>query len=912
MKKTTLFARLLAGTMVVFFLMGGGVSCSDGSDKDNTPETKYYTVTFDSNGGSEVKPQTVEEGKTATKPSDPTKEGYIFDAWYVEGGNSFDFASAITADIKLVAKWKDPNKEYCTVTFKESDGKESTQSVVKGEKATKPTTDPKKDGYTFLGWYNGDTVFDFSTPITNNIALTAKWEQITSSGDEEGDKKPDGGEDNPAFGIDPSKPSEPLATPPDPIINSAANGPIITKASAGELETAYITWTAADNAKWYNVYVRSDAGEWTQLDGPLVREYKDYFRADALGLAAGTYDMKVVPVNGEDKEATKYASEATGITVYAHERAGYAFTGGNVPGAYNMDGTLKTGAQVVYITAATAKTVTATVNGAEVTGFQAILDARQKGGAQPPLCIRIVGTINASDLDKMSSSSEGLQIKGKSESQPAENITIEGVGNDGTIKDFGMLLRACRNDEIRNLGILNCMDDGVSIDTDNSHLWVHNLDIFYGKKGSGDKAKGDGALDTKNSSLITHSYNHFWDCGKCNLQGMKSEAKDTRITYHHNWYDHSDSRHPRIRTATVHIYNNYYDGNAKYGVGVTMGASAFVEKNYFRSTAAMRPMMSSMQGTDATGDGTFSDESGGMIKSFGNKYDCTSSNLKLMTQKDTAADNIDCYEASSRDEKVPATYKTKSGSTTYNNFDTAADMYTYEVDTPEQAKEKVERYAGRVGGGDLKWEFDNATEDKNYGIIPGLSAKVIDYTGSVVKIGGGTTSTTPGTGGSTGEGSGDKEEEKPPVTPPAPEGAVGSLTFTGTSLTPISKGITFTLTNGSKDAGGIDFYPSSGKVKVLKMENDTKVTFKTIGSETETYTCTVAYFNGNGDSGIVFTSDAGSETKDITIAGSASDKNALGGTTANETFVLKGNTEYTMSKKAGGKQFGVVSITITE
>ena len=120
-----------------------------------------------------------------------------------------------------------------------------------------------------------------------------------------------------------------------------------------------------------------------------------------------------------------------------------------------------------------------------------------------------------------------------------------------------------------------------------------------------------------------------------------------------------------------------------------------------------------------------------------------------------------------------------------------------------------------------------------------MSAKVIDYTGSVVKIGGGTTSTTPGTGGSTGEGSGDKEEEKPPVTPPAPEGAVGSLTFTGTSLTPISKGITFTLTNGSKDAGGIDFYPSSGKVKVLKMENDTKVTFKTIGSETETYTCTM-------------------------------------------------------------------------
>lgn len=748
MKKTTLFARLLAGIMTVFFLMGGGVSCSDGSDKDNTPETKYYTVTFDSNGGSEVKPQTVEAGKVATKPDDPTNGDYIFDAWYVEGGNSFDFASAITADIKLVANWKDPGKEYCTVTFKESsDDKGTTQSVEKGTAATKPT-DPTKEGYTFLGWFVGEDAFDFSTQIPNDITLTAKWEAVAT--------KPGDGDDNPTPGTDPSKPSEPLEEPSKPVITGPVAGkPTITKASAGELETAYVEWTSNnDNAKWYNVYVKSTgAGEWTQLDGPLVRQYGDYFRADALGLAEGTYDMKVVPVSGEDTEASEYASEATGITVKAHERAGYAFTGGNVPGAYNMDGTLKTGAQVVYVTAATAKTVTATVNGATVTGFQAILDARQKKGIeQSPLCFRIVGTVTASDLDKMSSSAEGLQIKGNSASNPAENITIEGVGSDGTIKDFGMLLRNCRNDEVRNLGILNCMDDGISIDTDNSHLWIHNNDIFYGKGGSGDKAKGDGALDTKGSTLITHSYNHFWDCGKCNLQGMDGEKTDYRITYHHNWYDHSDSRHPRIRTATVHVYNNYFDGNAKYGVGVTMGASAFVENNYFRSTAAMRPMMSSGQGTDATGDGTFSGESGGMIKSFGNKYDCTPSNLKLMTQKTTSADNIDCYEATSRAEKVPDTYKTKSGGTTYNNFDTAADMYEYSVDTAEQAREKVVRYAGRVGGGDLKWEFDNATEDKNYSIIPGLKSAVTGYTASVVKIGGGTASTTPGSNTGTGEG----------------------------------------------------------------------------------------------------------------------------------------------------------------
>lgn len=550
-------------------------------------------------------------------------------------------------------------------------------------------------------------------------------------------------------GKDPSKPSDPIGTPDDPVIEGPVQGGVkITKPSAEQkytpqLETAYVEWEAAENAKWYNVYYSPAGAEnWTKLDAPLIRQYKadenhanNYYRADAIGLKAGEYDMKVVPVAGDDSESAQYAATVKKMTVYAHERFGYAFTENCVPGAYNLDGTLKTGAQVVYVTAETAKTVTATVNGTQYTGFQTILDAYQKGSSDP-IAFRVVGRVSASDMDHLTSTGEGLQIKGNGVSKPAENVTIEGVGNDGSFKDFGMLLRNCKNVEVRNLGIINCIDDGISIDTDNYHLWVHNNDIFYGKNGGGDKAKGDGALDTKQSSLITHSYNHFWDCGKCNLQGMKSEYDNTRITYHHNWYDHSDSRHPRIRSATVHIFNNFFDGNAKYGVGVTYGASAFVENNYFRSTAQMKPMMSSQQGTDAAADkGTFSGESGGMIKAYGNVFDCSASNLKLLTQNDTTADNIDCYLATSRTEKVPATYKTKVGGTTYNNFDTASDMYEYTVDTPEQARDKVMTYAGRVDGGDFKWTFDNVTQDPNYAIIPELGTAVLNYDDKILKIG---------------------------------------------------------------------------------------------------------------------------------------------------------------------------------
>ena len=632
---------------------------------------------------------------------------------------------------------------------------------------------------------------------------------------------------------------------PPVIVNKDLEGAVeIIATSQSELEEAYVTWKIDKNAKWYNVYIKaSGSANYTKLDAPLVRKYSDYFRADAVGLAKGTYDFKVVPVLTDGTEADeKYAAEATKINVKSHQRYGYAFIDGNVPGAYNMDGTLKANAQVIYVTAANAKTVKATVNGAEVTGFQSILDARQKGGEQPPISIRIVGTVTKDDLDHISSSAEGLQIKGKSKSAPAENITIEGIGSDGTIKDFGMLMRNCSNDEVRNLGILNCMDDGISIDTDNSHLWIHNNDIFYGKGGSGDKAKGDGALDTKNSTLVTHSYNHFWDCGKCNLQGMTSEDSDTRITYHHNWYDHSDSRHPRIRTATVHVFNNYFDGNAKYGVGVTMGASAFVENNYFRSTAMMRPMMSSLQGTDidksydSKNTGTFSGENGGVIKAFGNTYD--SPNTRLVPYSAANSVEFDCYEASSRDEKVPASVKAKVGGTSYNNFDTASDFYKYEVESAEDAKETVQRYAGRVDGGDLKWEFDNATEDGNYDIIPGLRAAVTDYKSSVLAIGEGATGTVVG-GGDNGNG-GDNNQ--------------GGDNGNGDNNDTVTGGITSNFVGGKPSNSLISVANGNEKKKVnvtihainqtftsgLKLQKTTSITFTT----TEKMTLTL-YFDGS-------------------------------------------------------------------
>ena len=254
----------------------------------------------------------------------------------------------------------------------------------------------------------------------------------------------------------------------------------------------------------------------------LIRQYKSYYRADVLGLKAGTYSVKVVPVNAEGTEIAG-ANTASNLVVKSYNREGFAHFKYDGVGAYNNDGTLKAGAKVLYITAKTAKTVSTTVNTGKpetITGLQAIIDAYQKGEDTTPIVFRIIGKVSLSDLDHTSSSEEGLQIKGKG-AHSVMNMTFEGVGDDATVYGFGFLLRNTKSVEFRNFAIMRCLDDAMSLDTNNSHVWIHNMDLFYGKKGSAaDQAKGDGTVDIKgDSKYVTVAYNRFWDNGKASMCG---------------------------------------------------------------------------------------------------------------------------------------------------------------------------------------------------------------------------------------------------------------------------------------------------------------------------------------------------------------------------------------------------------
>lgn len=159
MKQKKLWILVLA---FVLLLSAGLAGCG-------TKEAKKYRVTF---AGEDItiQAQEVEEGKTATKPADPTREGYLFDNWYL-GDTVYTFTEKVTEDITLTAKW---TATY-SVTFEGEGISIPAQQVVTGQTATKPA-DPTREGYTFGGWYLGGTLYTFTEAVTESIVLTAKWE----------------------------------------------------------------------------------------------------------------------------------------------------------------------------------------------------------------------------------------------------------------------------------------------------------------------------------------------------------------------------------------------------------------------------------------------------------------------------------------------------------------------------------------------------------------------------------------------------------------------------------------------------------------------------------------------------------------------------------------------------------------
>lgn len=706
--KKKIIGGITLGLLGVFSLASCNLTITDntknqdqtdsGSDSDTKTET--FTITFDSKGGSSVTSQTVKKGNKATKPTDPTRSGYTFAGWYKEEAytNEFNFeTTTITYDRTLYAKWTqnssgggESTTQY-TVTFNANGHgtAPAAQIISKGGKITKPT-DPTATGYTFVGWYKEASCinsWNFSTDtVSGATTLYAKWTQNTTpttnytvTFNVNGHGTAPSSQTIVSGGMV-TKPTDPSADnytfvgwykeaactnawnfSTDTVTSTttlyakwtqnSSSGELTITNTVGYNEAIYFTFNPASghtNSTDYTVlYKKSSETEssYTSINSELVRINNGTGRADILGLTPSNYDIKIQSPYG--------TKEVKNIEVVAQDRSGYAhfgYTSGI--GAYNDDGTLKTGTTIYYVTEDNKNNVDGNNN--------SIVNILKN--ASGPLCIRILGRIGAatwnsptyapSEYDAATTSTirgnngsylalqnydesdiisggfnslntstysklNGLTNKIKYDSSKKEfdsyynmadisnksNITVEGIGEDAEIFQWGFTWKNCSSIEVKNITFSDYTEDACSFEASTSdkdltsysaftskNIWVHNNTFNIGKNywdvcSEQDKHDGDGATDFKRQAFVTLSYNRYNNNHKTGLVGGGDTQITAAITFHHNYYNQCQSRLPFARQANMHMYNNFYNASSNNNMQIYAGAYAFIENCYFKNVS---------------------------------------------------------------------------------------------------------------------------------------------------------------------------------------------------------------------------------------------------------------------------------------------------------------------------------------
>ncbi|MGN1317518.1 MAG: polysaccharide lyase family 1 protein [Lachnospirales bacterium] len=434
-------------------------------------------------------------------------------------------------------------------------------------------------------------------------------------------------------------------------------------------ESVYMEWSGESGTTYTASIKESSADEsgYKSVDSELIREVNPgEYRVDVLGLKADvSYDLLVK--NG-DNVVGKYTGKPK-----AFDRSGFAFDDEvDAPGAYKMDGTLEDNTLVIYLT-----------NDNKMNCYEGLSIIKVLGNANKvnngnPIDIRVIGRIDK-PLDHI------FQV---SVPNVTCGLTIEGVGPNAGFVNWGMNVNYDEDIEFRNLVIRDSGEDAIGCYR-TKKLWVHNSTICEGyyemdDSDERDKLHGDGSCDLRECDKVTISYNHFDGTDKTCLLGSSAKRVEPTggITFHHNFFDRTGQRTPRVRWHNVHVYNNYYYGTEIYGVAATNNADVFVENNVFEDSAT--PMIVSAQSPNTD---KFSTNDGGAIKSFGNQLINTRDNIE----------GVDYFEAPTREYRLTAEdFTATKGGWTYNNFD--AEGYIgandYILDATENVKKVVLENAG--------------------------------------------------------------------------------------------------------------------------------------------------------------------------------------------------------------------------
>ena len=431
-------------------------------------------------------------------------------------------------------------------------------------------------------------------------------------------------------------------------------------------ECAAFEWTTSSASSATVQYRLSTASGYTSVDEELIRQIDaNTARVDIVGLKGGNvYDFKII------SDGVTYIK--SGVTVSSYDRSGYAHFGySSGVGAYNDDGTAKSGARIVYVTEATKNTVELKVGTKTYTGIVSILQNAAKDGT--PLIVRIIGTVGAATWneipynpagDKLTAeevigangkqlptdrkditqaeliaggyntlntsvyseliglSSKATYSDGEYDSawnnciiQSSSNITIEGIGEDARIFQWGLTFKDCSSVEVRNITFEDYTEDACSVEAGDTsastvadfkfgRIWLHHNTFEEGINywdicAEQDKHEGDGATDFKGIANVTVSYNEYHNNHKTGLVGGSNAHTTANLTYHHNYYNECYSRMPLARQANIHIYNNYYYGSTGTNMSLRASAYAFIENCYFDN--AKNPIVSEGDSTNGYG-----------------------------------------------------------------------------------------------------------------------------------------------------------------------------------------------------------------------------------------------------------------------------------------------------------------------
>ncbi|MBO5661947.1 MAG: right-handed parallel beta-helix repeat-containing protein, partial [Tidjanibacter sp.] len=210
------------------------------------------------------------------------------------------------------------------------------------------------------------------------------------------------------------------------------------------------------------------------------------------------------------------------------------------------------------------------------TAFRDWLKLREKNKSTEPAVVWLSGTFTAAD--GRDTGSPWFDIKRTS------NITILGT-NSFRMNNVGFFLNEASNIIIRNVYIVQPKADngadGISMQ-ESHNVWVDHCTF---ESVNQTKDYEDGSCDVTHQTYgVTISWCHYIKTQKSTLVGHSNSAsadEQITITMHHNWFDGSSSRHPRVRFGRAHVYNNFYDNVTTYGVGSAYGAMVLVENNAF-------------------------------------------------------------------------------------------------------------------------------------------------------------------------------------------------------------------------------------------------------------------------------------------------------------------------------------------